>query len=672
MAEDLIAPVAPRLITGTAFKALQDPQITLYTSLGNVMLELNTSFAPVTVANMLAYADDGFYASTLFHRVIDGFMVQGGGLTTGLVPKLPSYSSIPLESNNGLLNFRGTVAMARTSNPDSASSQFFVNLVDNSFLNYASVTSPGYAVFGKVVTGMAVIDNMAKVLTGSVGAYADVPVLDVVVNAVTQTGLGRSISTTGTFAVADLEAGGRFDYSLDGGLSWLAGVGSSFTVPVGSYAAGVIQVRQFDAAGNQSASVARFLDTLDVNPANNVSVNQSPTGNVYVSGTATLGQVLSADTSRLADADGAGNLATPNYQWLRGGDYIAGANASSYTLGTGDVGAAISVRVSYTDALGRVENLMSSGNSLRGDANANVLTGSEDADQLLGLGGNDTLQGGRGNDALDGGDGIDVARFVGGIGNYTGYASTAGFVLRDTTGVDGIDTLKNIETMAFANANIALGPQAKFVAYSWKAHTLLEGVSISGSNLYGVTDAAGGAIFPSVLSAQQTLAASRSVPAAEASATASSVNLQDAIAILKMIVGLDVNGAGKPLSPYQTLAADFDGDGAVGLTDAIGVLKHVVGLTAPAPAWHFVNELDATVPAKTGLIPGLAQTTFSIDFASSTPVQVGLVGYLSGDVDGSFAGAVGAQDLDVVQPGYFTALLGQHPELDAAQFGVFS
>ena len=319
---DTVAPAVPRLLTSDAFKALQDPQVTLYTSIGNVMLELNTSRAPITVANMLAYASDGFYSNTLFHRVIDGFMVQGGGLMAGMVPTLQTYSAIPLESNNGLLNLRGTVAMARTSNPDSASSQFFVNLVDNPFLNYTSVTSPGYAVFGKVVTGMAVIDNMAKVLTGTVGAYADVPVTDIVVSAVTQTGLGRSISTTGTFAVADLEAGGHFDYSLDGGSSWLAGSGSSFTVPLGSYAAGAIQVRQFDAAGNQSQTVAQFLDALHVNPANNVSVNHAPTGNVYVSGTAILGQALSADTSRLVDADGAGNLATPIYQWLEIGPTV--------------------------------------------------------------------------------------------------------------------------------------------------------------------------------------------------------------------------------------------------------------------------------------------------------------------------------------------------------------
>jgi hypothetical protein len=291
-----------------------------------------------------------------------------------------------------------------------------------------------------------------------------------------------------------------------------------------------------------------------------------------------------------------------------------------------------------------------------------VLTGSEDGDQLLGLGGNDTLQGGRGNDLLDGGDGLDMARFVGGVGNYAGYASTAGFVLRDTSGVDGIDTLKNIETMAFANTSIALGPQADFVAYSWKAHTLLEGVSVSGGNLYGVTDGTGSAIFPSVLSAQQTLTASRAIPTAEVSATASAVNLQDAIAILKMIVGLDVNGAGKALSPYQTLAADFDGNGAVGLTDAIGVLKHVVGLPTTDPVWKFANETEANPTAQSGI---------SADLSGASPVHVGLVGYLSGDVDGSYAGGAGALDLDAMQSNYFEDLTSSTPGLSLAQFGVY-
>jgi hypothetical protein len=161
------------------------------------------------------------------------------------------------------------------------------------------------------------------------------------------------------------------------------------------------------------------------------------------------------------------------------------------------------------------------------------------------------------------------------------------------------------------------------------------------------------------------------MPDAETAATGSSVNLQDAIAILKMIVGLDVNGS-NPLSPYQTLAADFDGNGTVGLTDAIGVLKHVVGLSAPEPTWHLVNEVDTSVPGKVGLNPGLPQTTASANVSGSSPVHVGLVGYLSGDVDGSYVGVSGAIDLDTNQPSYFQTLVDHsNGTLNLAQFGIY-
>ena len=168
--------------------------------------------------------------------------------------------------------------------------------------------------------------------------------------------------------------------------------------------------------------------------------------------------------------------------------------------------------------------------------------------------------------------------------------------------------------------------------------------------------------------ASLTLTASRAIPSAEATATSAAVNLQDAIAILKMIVGLEVNGTGKALSPYQALAADYDGNGLVQLTDAIGVLKHVVGLTAPDPTWRFVNELDATVPSKTTLSPGVAQTSITASLSASSPVKVGLVGYLTGDVDGSYA-LGGSSSLTKT---YFDALVAAHPtELSLAQFGVY-
>jgi len=137
-----------------------------------------------------------------------------------------------------------------------------------------------------------------------------------------------------------------------------------------------------------------------------------------------------------------------------------------------------------------------------------------------------------------------------------------------------------------------------------------------------------------------------------------------------MIVGLEVNGAGKPMSPYQALAADFDGNGAVQLTDAIDVLRHVVGLSAPAPTWHFADESSGAVAAITShaLSPGLAPVV-SIDTSSAiAPLHVGLVGYLTGDVDGSYAATGSTSGLDAA---YFTQLVADHPGLNLSQFGIY-
>jgi peptidyl-prolyl cis-trans isomerase A (cyclophilin A) len=163
------------------------PQVNMVTSQGNVVLELNPNAAPLSVNNFLQYVQDGFYTNTLFHRVISGFVVQAGGFLSGMTPKAPTYSPIALESQNGLSNVRGSLAMARSSAPNSANSQFYVNLVDNLSLDYASSTNPGYAVFGKVISGMDVIDKIASTPTSTVNGYSDVPVADVVITSVTRT-----------------------------------------------------------------------------------------------------------------------------------------------------------------------------------------------------------------------------------------------------------------------------------------------------------------------------------------------------------------------------------------------------------------------------------------------------------------------------------------------------
>lgn len=157
------------------------PQVQATTSLGTVVFELDQAKAPISVNNFLKYVSDGFYTGTIFHRVIPNFVVQAGGFTSGLTRMTPTYSPVTLESNNGLNNMTGTLAMARTSDPNSASSQFYVNLADNTSLDYASSASPGYAVFGKVTSGMDVINAIAAIPTGTSNGMTDVPTPEVTI-----------------------------------------------------------------------------------------------------------------------------------------------------------------------------------------------------------------------------------------------------------------------------------------------------------------------------------------------------------------------------------------------------------------------------------------------------------------------------------------------------------
>jgi len=158
-------------------------QIVIETNLGNMTAELYDDKAPITVSNVLAYVDAKYYDQTIFHRVIDGFMIQGGGFTKDMVQK-KTNAPIKNEADNGLRNERGTLAMARTMIVDSATSQFFINLTDNnSFLNFKSKTDAeyGYCVFGKVIEGMDVVDKIAKVQTGFAGRHQNVPTEPVVI-----------------------------------------------------------------------------------------------------------------------------------------------------------------------------------------------------------------------------------------------------------------------------------------------------------------------------------------------------------------------------------------------------------------------------------------------------------------------------------------------------------
>jgi len=157
-------------------------KVKLTTSLGDITIQLNPEKAPISSANFLTYVNEGFYNGTIFHRIIPGFMAQGGGFDTDFNQKAV-HDPIKNEADNGLPNKRGTLAMARTNVPDSATAQFFINYKDNSFLNYSSPTTSGwgYAVFGEVIEGMDIVDEMAKQPTGNRGGHQDVPKTNIIV-----------------------------------------------------------------------------------------------------------------------------------------------------------------------------------------------------------------------------------------------------------------------------------------------------------------------------------------------------------------------------------------------------------------------------------------------------------------------------------------------------------
>ncbi len=165
--------------------AFAGPKVEFETTVGNFTVELDPQAAPISSANFLKYVDAGFYSGTLFHRVIDGFMVQGGGFDQNMAEKT-TRAPIKLESQNGLKNSRGTIAMARTSVPDSATAQFFINVVDNKSLDYPSPDGHGYAVFGKVIQGMDTIDKIRAVPTTSRGMFQNMPASPIIIKSAKQ------------------------------------------------------------------------------------------------------------------------------------------------------------------------------------------------------------------------------------------------------------------------------------------------------------------------------------------------------------------------------------------------------------------------------------------------------------------------------------------------------
>lgn len=445
---DTLVPYAPRQLIHTSFTTVVNPRVTLNTSLGSVVLELNPALAPVTVSNMLGYVNDGFYSGLLFHRVIAGFMVQGGGFSAGMTYQAPLYAPIPLESNNGLANLRGTIAMARTASPDSATSQFFINHVDNAFLNHSN-TSYGYAVFGRVVSGLSVIDRIAAVPTTTVAPHQNVPLTDVSISEAALSRVGSSISNTGVIAVDSLESGARWEYSIDSGRTWSTGTGNHFTLPVGRYEVGAVQTRQVDGAGNRSIAF-RSTGLLVVDQTAPTVVSFTP-GN-HAIGVETGANIVLNFNEAIRRGSGIIQLRTSAGMLVESFE-IATSNRVSVSGSTLTIDPtatlADNTRYQVTSAAGTVLDLAGNahggivgfdfttrGVALTGTDGHDLLSGTNLSESIYGLAGDDVIQGLDGGDMLYGGSGNDILR--GGYGNDTLSGSLGA---DDLSGDSGADTL---------------------------------------------------------------------------------------------------------------------------------------------------------------------------------------------------------------------------------------
>lgn len=418
------------------------------------------------------------------------------------------------------------------------------------------------------------------------------------------------------------------------------------------------------------------------------NIDDEASGNLAVTGVAQEGATLTASLSNVSDLDGA---TTTAYQWqYRSGagtqadPYVrtdlSGATSASYTLASeqSQVGLVLRVVATTTDALGGTTEFVGNAATVANvnDAPTGSVSITGTATQGQTLTASNTLADADGLGTLAYQWKADGAVISGATAStYTLTQAEVGKTITVTASyTDGFGVAESVDSRA--TDLVAFNAiEAVVQSYLWKSHSLLLGVELSAndqSGVYqsGVSDALGQASLQLPPDASFTMQVSGNLGTTEQSQADAAVNLSDAIAILKMIVGLDVNPAGQPLSPYQALAADFNGNGKVELSDAIGVLKHVVGLDSPEPVLQFVDEASPEVADITNspVAPGQAPAVVLDTSEAGATMHVGLVVYLRGDVDGSYSGPTGSASL----PASYFVELANTTGLSLSQFGVYN
>jgi len=568
-------PFAPKIESSRSFTFTVSPQVKFSTTLGEFTVQLFPQAAPSTVANFLAYVNQDYYNGTLFHRVIPDFMVQGGGLTADLLPKSAWYSPIELESDNGLKNLVGTIAMARTSVPDSATTEFFISTEDNSFLDYSLERRvDGYAVFGAVTANFSVVKSIEAVETWTINYVnankvvvfqrEDVPVSNILITDASQTVMGSALSNDGVLRLSGLDVTGDWSYSFDAGMTWFAGVGTSIDLPEGLYEVGDIRARQTNSDGQISSVDGLFTYRLIVDetaPALIQSGGLNGVRNLPIDSNLQL-------TFSEAIQRGDGDIA------LASGD---GETIARFT----------------PDSPG----VVISGETLILDPPANLDHG---ASYRL-LFEPDAIRDAAGNPFLDPGD-QTFATWSSGL-SYDITAAFHHWRSDHPKSLQGVTlTIDGWAAESDANGRVVLSD-------------MLDQNDGEDDGIFAVIP-----VFPRVMDKEE-----------------ADITLSDVIAALKLFLGLSLPAA--YASPYTRVAADLDGDGRVELSDVIGLLKVFLGLPVTgtqALEWVFIESPEGTSdPSGESALSQAGVDPIAHDFLLKPHVD--LVGILRGDVDGSWA-----------------------------------